>query len=337
MLLFAACTDDATKADDSGLEIASELFPCDDFPGDPRFEVEGAMEGYLLVPWYDPADEDAGIVVLDSDGCSRLSFDVPSFVTSARWEGDYIWYNQMGETGAIHRHDMRSGETMTIDAPDAHHDFLLHPDGTVAWLAEVVQNVDGEDVAGDVIRERSADGTVREVWNAFEDLEIVQHSQWNVNRPHAWTHANGIAYEPSTDSYLVSLYYLHEILEVNRLTGTHTRVLDADDVADPFGPQHAPSARPGGGIRMFDNRGAGGESRLLEIGWDGEILSEWETEDGLSAQVLGDMLVTQSGVTFGSFGVAGILVGVEGDQEIWRASDPGIAIGRLDWRAELPQ
>jgi hypothetical protein len=336
-ILLAACTDDAAKVDDSGAEPAAELFPCDDFPGDPRFEVEGAIEGYLLVPWYDPANDDAGIVVLDSDGCSRLSFDVPSFVTAARWDGDAIWYNQMGNVGAIHRYDMRTGEATTIDAPDAHHDFVLHPDGTVAWLAEVVETVDGEEVAGDVIRERAPDGTVREVWNAFEDLEVTQHSAWDVNRPHAWTHANGIAYDPASDSYLVSLYYLHQILEVERLTGRHTRMLSADGLADEFGPQHAPSPRPGGGVRMFDNAGAGNPSRLLEMGWDGEVLWQWRSEDELSAQVLGDMHVTSTGMVIGSFGVAGVVLAVVDNEEAWRATSPGVAIGRLDWRAELPE
>ena len=82
-ILLVGCTADKLPADDSA---PSEAFPCTNFSGDATFErVHGEIDGYVLVPWYDPAGEEAGVLVLDSDGCSRMSIEVPPFVTVAKW------------------------------------------------------------------------------------------------------------------------------------------------------------------------------------------------------------------------------------------------------------
>ena len=262
-ILLVGCADPKgpdTVPDDSS--PAAEAFPCADFAGAPEFQrVHGELDGYVLLPWYDPAGDDGGVVVVDSDGCTRWSADVPPFATAAKWVEDTVWYNRMGEEPALYAADMLSGETEQIDTPDAHHDFLVHPDGTIAWLAEVTEEVDGEQVKGDVIRERAPDGTVTEVWNAFDDLPIEHHAQWEILTPRDWTHANGLAYSASDQSYIVSLYWLRQVIKVDRHTGHHVAKLDGASLADPFGPQHAPSASPGGALRIFDNGRTEGQSR----------------------------------------------------------------------------
>lgn len=334
--LLLACVEDARETD-TPADGTHETFPCDPNADGPTFEhVHGDIDGYVLVPWYDPAGGEAGVVVVDAAGCTRWSAEVDPYVTSARWQDEVIWFNQMGDDAALHRVDMVTGEEALLETPHGHHDFLLHPDGTVAWLVEEIRTVDDEEVLGDLLRELRPDGSVVDVWNAFDSLPIERHDQWDLLNLRDWTHANGLAYDHASDTYIVSLYWLSEVIAVDRRSGAVTRRLKGDTLADPFGRQHAPSAMPGGGLRLFDNTGIGEGSRLLDLTWDGQVTWEWNTLDNLGSPVLGDLLVREDNVALASFGAEGVVLAVTEGVETWRIAAPGVVIGRLDWRAELP-
>ncbi|MES2638424.1 MAG: aryl-sulfate sulfotransferase [Myxococcota bacterium] len=335
-MLFSlfACVDNPTPVPDTAsVEDTGE--PCAAVDGAPAFTlVSGALDGEVLLPWYDPVDEQAGVVVVGSGGCVVESYQTGLFPTAARWVGDSLWYNTMGPEQSLNRIDGISGETETFATPRGHHDFVVLDDGTVAWLAEEVREIDGVSILGDLVRERAPDGTERQVWSAFEQLDLADSTTvWcGEKTPRDWTHANGMAWSPERDAYLVSLYCLAQVVEIDRASGRHLRVLDGAAATSPFGPQHAPSVSPTG-VRLFDNAGPDGASRLIEVSWDAEITWSWAPADGLATPVLGDHFMRDDGVRLASFGAEGVVLALDpAGQELWRIVTPGVVVGRLDWR-----
>jgi len=302
----------------------------------PEFEVISPMENaemgpYLLTSTITLTADESTIQLLTLDGEPVWYWRPDVGVVSVRplVDGTGVYF-------IAENPDDRSATTLTrvtwdgiateLVLPYAHHDAIENPDGGWVTLVTVFQDVDGERVAGDDIVEVSEDGSTRVVWDAFDSLTVEQNDGWDAGTLDGaadWTHANGITYDPSDDSYVVSLYFTESVVKVDRLTGgtvwqlggSHSDFTFAE--GDAFGPQHAPQVA-GGGLWLFDNSSYSRGSRLVEYSldaasWEASLTWAWLTPDMDWTPVLGDVQRFDDGAVLSSWGLAGQIRAVSPD------------------------
>ncbi len=326
-----------------GVRTASVDVVPRDAPEDlPVFErVEGGWDGWTAVPWTDPVGERAGVVVLDGEARPLAWVASPLFPTDVAWRqdphgGPVLVHNVMGETSSLE--DLPLDEEIpasSLPTPQGHHAFVVLPDGGRAWIAAKTRRVDGEDVIGDTVVVRDADGRERVAWDSFASLPVVRHEAWDsLGAQKDWTHANGLAWNAEARTWVVSLYWLRQILEVDDATGTVLRSLDGHAVDSVFGPQHAASPE-GEGVILFDNALQDRPSRVARFGWDGTLAWEWTPTARTNTLVLGDAHRLPDGRLLTSWGTAGRLAGLDpaGDLAWEVRAPPGIVLGQVAWTA----
>jgi hypothetical protein len=228
----------------------------------------------------------------------------------------------------------------SILTPWAHHDFLDSPIPGVrlTYIAAEVRTWEGIPVVGDRVVELLQDGSLREVWNAFDNLEITENDGWNAPHYYSfgadWTHANGLAYDQEDDSYLLSLYRIRTIVKIDRATGKTVWFMGGaeSDFTFPndagFGPQHSPVITSDG-ILLFDNAYDSGtwESRLVSYTLDDGARTatrnwSWYSPQGIFCLVLGSVARYEDGAVLSSWGESGNMFATD-------------ATGALTWEASL--
>lgn len=275
------------------------------------------------------------IVVLDTDGRVVWSWVPSSGVTAVHplADGRGVYFvDGVAENGANTTLSIVNfdGHPRHIPCADCHHDALELGDGRYAVLRTRFETVGTEKVAGDQLIEITADGGVRVVWDAFEQLPVVENDNWDLTQfPDAadWTHANGLDYDPETGTYLVSLYGPEEIVAIDRATGSTLWILGGIDnqftipEGETFGPQHAPAFAPGG-LRMFDNADLSGGSRLSEYLVDPVTRTatrtwSYQTPELAYTPVLGDVETFDDGSSLSAWGIDGriLIVGADDDAQ----------------------
>lgn len=168
----------------------------------------------------------------------------------------------------------------------AHHVFEELSDGTLAWLQADVRSwtdpATGEtmDVVGDAIVETTPGGGERTVTSTWDWLPVTRSRDFDSNFypiGKDWTHANSVHFDPSRDTYLLSLHNLTRIVEIDRTTGAPVRTfalapLGADlgfpevlvaDGSLRFSGQHDVRWEDDGSLRMF--------ATDTETGWTGGV------------------------------------------------------------------
>lgn len=277
---------------------------------------------FLLTSIVDLSEDHSAVVVLDPSGSPVWFTKAAAGVTSARLSSDgtgvYFIQNFVDDRAAnalvLAGFD---GTRREISVPDAHHDVIEGPDGGWVTFVTTYRDVDGTTVAGDQVVEVGEDGSQRVVWDAFDNLEVVENDGFELTQLDGadWTHANGLVYDAADDSYVISLYFTEQVVKIDRATGDTVWILGglgsdftfAD--GDTFGPQHAPELTDGG-IRLFDNRGISDGSRLVEYSLDAPsgtaaLTWSWSYPGGAWTPVLGDVHRFEDGSTLGSWGLAG--------------------------------
>jgi len=272
----------------------------------PNSAVILSTGGYLV--WWHSGYETEGVTTtagfLSHDGQSIYYdlFDPDSCVTNGTFEAE------------IHKVSL-TGETEVFPAPCHHHDFTELPDGTLAWIAYDPQTVEGRRVAGDKIVERAPDGTTRDVWSAWDWFTYDPDAE---DLGNGWTHANSIFWEEDQGFYLVSLYNLSIVIQVDR----DGQVLDqyaGDDgdwvYADPsqqFRFQHSADLVDGGEhLLVFDNGdSAEMDSRAVRYDLDAATHTmvqdwEWNPDPHLFTTALGRAEVLPGGNLLVGWGGAG--------------------------------
>jgi arylsulfate sulfotransferase len=198
--------------------------------------------------------------------------------------------------------DVPEGST-PVEMGSLHHEVAEMPSGNLLTLSSelrVVQDFPTSDsdpdalpgpgsVIGDVIVEFSRDGTIVREWKLLDimdpyriGIESLDGSFWAVRygpliedleaEPiRDWAHANALMYDPSDDSYIVSLYHQDAVVKIDRDTGELLWILGAPDNwqepwssrrLQPVGDlewqyrEHAPTITPQGTMVLFDNGGA---------------------------------------------------------------------------------
>ncbi len=240
------------------------------------------------------------------------------------------------ERQRIARLPIDGSEVSYLDAPGAHHDFVVRPDGSVAWLRSVTRSTDAGPVTGDEILVHAPDGTERVAWSAFDTLPIERHYGWDAfpGIPGDWTHANGLDWDPQAGRWTVSLYWLRALVVVDDASGEVVQTLVGRDTPAGFGPQHSP-IWVGDGWWLYDNNDAGEGSRALHLSSQGEVLGEWL--HGEFSGAMGDVSLTDDG---GLLVTAGVLPGLwrlDAElQPIWDVRWPiGHTVGQAEALADL--
>lgn len=230
-----------------------------------------------------------------------------------------------------------------VDAPWAHHDFVVREDGSFAFLAVDIRDVDGKDVVGDTLVEMHADGSgVTPVW-----------STWDAMNPHLeadcepefypqgcdWTHGNGLSWDAERQTYYVSLHNLNTVAAVVRGDGAagsgstswfaggavSTFAFPDPDVA--WTHQHGFKRVGGDEYVVFDNGYSNGEysqGRRVHLDPATQLATStwsWTYDQEHSSTVLGDILLLDSGNYLLGWGSEGELTEVTPSGElVWRAT-----------------
>lgn len=221
-------------------------------------------------------------------------------------------------------------ETVTVDGQ--HHDFIEHADGTLAFLVKDVREVDGEEITGDRLVERAADGTQTEIWNAWDWLDpSVDRTDLPDNE---WTHANALFYDEAEQAYYVNFLGLRALFKVDRATGDILWKMGTDDsdFVDEDGDttllDHSHQFDLlDGSILAFENGPAGQqESRAVELSLDEsdpvmQELWSWSADPALYTYSLGDVERLASGDTVVDYSANGVMIQVDASgEEVWRLS-----------------
>lgn len=195
-----------------------------------------------------------------------------------------------------------------------HHDYIELPDGTMLVLStELERDVeysDGEggtvnyNVVGDVIHHIKRDATVIKSWSLFDYLDIQRRKvgfdetywdnvYWTTTPNKDWTHANGLIYDESDNSFIVSVRHQDWLIKID---------MDTDELVWKMGEegdftmqgegqwmfhQHSPKFNQAGDILLYDNGNARSSyqdgdtpyTRVVEFSYDEEaktVNQVWE-------------------------------------------------------------
>jgi len=266
---------------------------------------------------------------------SRLipSVDGRSFILQEPSGGDQ--FEDPGDVLRVSYDGM--GTEVIAGAESGHHDMAELPDGTLAIIEEDWRDVEGEQVAADRIVEVQPDGSLVEIWNAWD------HEAYTgvADEGFSFTHANAIDHVEAEDAYHVSLRNLHTIYKIDRASG---------DVLWKLGGEDSSFTLPGGDtgfsyyqhqfqpmgdeILIFDNGDpAVYDSRVVHYRLDpftdeAELLWEHHSDPPLYNYGLGDVTRLDSGNTLVTWSVFGRLEEVNpGGEPVWRINVDEIGAG----------
>lgn len=201
-----------------------------------------------------------------------------------------------------------------IPVPFLAHDFVEHPDGTLATLAFEDRTIDGTLYRGSKVVEIAPDATQRTVWTSWDCFDPAIMGD---DFAFGWTFANALDFDAVTDSYYVGLRGYSSIAKVNRSTakcdwvfGKLGNTFTFADGAARFLHQHQFELR-GNRILVMDNDGMGGQtSRVLEYELDFTAMTAKQVWSFTSMPkvyvfVLGEPLRLSDGGVFINWSAAG--------------------------------
>jgi len=316
--------------------------------GFPRLEVEGdGNDLFTIVP---VLGSTTAVVILDPDGKivwhHRDDRELDFYRARLSVDGKSLLYNAASVSGdpadnsELVRVALDGSESSSVEVPLLAHDFVEHPDGTLAAIVVEYRDVDGTEVRGDKIVEIDPeDGTQTTVWTSWDCFDP---EEWPGDSPdHGWTFANALDYEPAEEAYYLGMRNFSSIAKIDRGSGACEWVLGLSaptfefaDGSARFLHQHQFHVR-GDRIVVLDNEGSpGNESRVIEYQLDFETKTATEVWSYVSDPtvytfVLGEPTRLDDGSTFVNWSSAGMLERVSEDGEsLWKLSSPaGFAFG----------
>jgi len=186
-----------------------------------------------------------------------------------------------------------------VDVDTFHHEVSELPNGNFLTLSRDVRLIEDfptsttdasaplapSAVVGDVIVEFAPDGTVIHEWSLLELLDPYRIGHGSLNSggnrfqqhysdlgdeapPRDWTHSNAVSYDPSDDSFIVSVRFQDAVVKIDRRTGELRWILGTHDywkepwsdyLLEPLGDlqwqnhEHGPEVGANGTIVLFDN------------------------------------------------------------------------------------
>ncbi|MCB9779688.1 MAG: aryl-sulfate sulfotransferase [Alphaproteobacteria bacterium] len=268
-------------------------------------------------------------------------------------DGTGVWYSAASVSGdpaadseLVHV-SWDGSQIDTVPIPLLAHDFVEHPDGTLATIVVEYRDHGGEELRGDKLVEVAPDGTQTTIWSAWDcfDPDTAPGDEPVLG----WTFANALDLSPDGTEYHLGIRNFSSILRIDRATGACLEVIggfaadapgDADVIRvddDEFEHQHQ-FELVGDRLLVFDNEGLGGQqSRAVEYHLDrdaGTAEPVWEyAPDGLYSFVLGDVKRMDDGDTLITWSVAGEIdrVTADGTAEWTVNTSLGSAFGFATW------
>jgi hypothetical protein len=203
----------------------------------------------------------------------------------------------------------------SIPFPFLAHDFVEHPDGTLAAIAFEDRDVDGTRVRGNKLVEVDEDGNEETVWTSWDCFDPA--SAPGDDPEQGWTFANALDYDPVEDVYYVGMRNFSSIAKVNRKTKACEWVLGLYGATFTFAQGSARFLHEhqfdvhGNRLLVMDNDGASGDvSRVLEYELDSSTMIATEVwsyvaEPSVYTFVLGETTRLPDGGTFVNWSTAG--------------------------------
>ena len=185
--------------------------------------------------------------------------------------------------------------SLALDIENPHHELFQMPSGNFVtlgtelrrlenyWTSETDPQAEREtaNVIGDVVLEFTRDGTEARRYSLIDILDPYRlgygslDEGWNFAYPEAdngtrdWAHANAVIYDPSDDSYIVSVRHQDALVKIGRDSGELVWILGNLEgwrggwsssllIPRPFDMlwpyhTHAPELTPSGTLLVFDN------------------------------------------------------------------------------------
>lgn len=300
-------------------------------------------------------------VLLDPHGHIVWWHANPDFSRSLRAraaaDGSGVWManlNQTPEEPYLLRKVGWDGELLEEHVVESgHHDFDLHPDGSLATLASDPRVVDGEELSGDTIVHVHTDGSQEVVFNAWDhwSFDPADLEGGTVAEGHGWPHANALSYVAEEAAWLVSLLQPRAVALVDRATGGPRWVVggrlstlaDEDGGTDFFEAIHGSSLQ-GDRLLVFVNESSGeGPPEVVELTLDpaaGLATRSWSYTPAtpVSSPVLGDVHRLDNGHVLATFAAAGLMEEVTPEGEVvWSVgTDLGGVFGYTQPLATVP-
>ncbi len=212
----------------------------------PVFTGEYGQAGWVTV--IDPL----GNVVFAHKLVDDRGNEAQTFRAAPAHDGDGLWILTQAasedELGHITRLRFDGTEGESHDIAGLHTDFVELSGGRFAALGWDVQQIGDERYLGDTVVVREADGTVRELWNSFDEIEFDSEGDWLAgfypadHSVYDWTHVNGITYDEATDDVLVTMVAFDAVTRIDVGSGEPAWVL---------GTEYGDFASPGGRITQW--------------------------------------------------------------------------------------
>lgn len=327
-----------------------ELVAGEDVGPGPADEAGGP---WALVPW--SGGEDAsGVVAYDAEGDAVWWVDAEdgTLVSRIRVLGDgrIAWDERVHEDPTATPHivvrRLDGTEEARIPVPEAHHDFLPHPDGGWIYLARDRRWVDeiGDYAIGDALVRMDADGATTTLWNAWDEFAfdpgLAEEAYYPDGRD--WTHCNGIDLDPETGRTLLSCRNLDALLALEPDGEVAWRLGGQGMTLGPFGGIHAPVWGEGDAVWLFENGYAARRSSLVELDVDalsGVTTERWSASpETWYAPNHGNVLPLADGGALGCWGALPRLARLSvGGEVVWQldVDAPGLAYAALLGAADL--
>ncbi len=251
-------------------------------------------------------------------------------------DGTSVLYNAGSVSGdpaqdsALVRVSLDGTSEVATPVPLLAHDFVELPDGTLSAIAVEYRDFNGSQLRGDKIVEVAPDGTQTDAWSVWDCFDPAVDV--GTDTEIGWTFANALDYDEADDAYYLSIRNFSSIVKIDRATGTCDWVFGTTAATitpasgdDVFLHEHQFEVLDSS-ILVFDNAGAGSQSRALEYSFDptqptaSEIWSFYP-DPSIFTFVLGDVHRLDDGDTLVDFAVGG---------EIDRVTPAGDVTWRLD-------
>lgn len=315
-----------TATTESGEEISSEVQVANtgSLPESmPNFSTTGdTMGAYSVLTLI---GEFTGPVILNPEGevvwYYRDHRHLDTLRAHLSLDGQSVLYNaaEISGEGKEEPHIIRvaldgsSEEAIPVDL--LAHDFVEHADGTIGTIAAYFDAKDGP--RADSIVEIHPDGTQSTLWTVYDCFDPITHPGDDSFKDLGWTWANAMDYSAAEDAYYVSLHNLGSIIRVDRATGTcdwgiggSTGTIEITS-GTPFMGQHQFDIVDDN-IVIFDNMGAGFESRVVEYAIDdaagtAEEVWEYMADSGRFVLILGDAHRFDDGDTLVTWSLDGVI------------------------------
>ena len=241
--------------------------------GLPQLTLEG--NGHDLFTIVPVLGAGKAVTIIDPDGdivwYHKEDRDLDFYRARLSVDGETLIYNAGSVSGDVSdeaelvRVALDGSETSSIPVPLLAHDFVEHPDGTLAAIVVEYRDFEGEPLRGDTIVEIDPDsGAQTTVWSSWDCFDPAEWTGDDI--AHGWTFANALDYDPAEGVYYIGMRNFSSIAKISPggngcewVLGLYGATMEFSPESEQFLHQH-----------QFDLNG----DRLVVLDNDGDPRSE---------------------------------------------------------------